>query len=640
MNFKHNFPYLIYILIICIASACASIGNPSGGPRDEDPPRFVHSNPGANSVSFSGNHIDLWFDEIVNVKDALSKVTLSPPSAQVPRVSSQGKKVSVQFSDTLLPNTTYTIDFGNAIEDNNEQNKLENFLYTFSTGPDLDTLSVAGMVLSAEYLEPMQGKLVGLHSNPDDSAFLKTRFDRVARTDEYGRFIIGGLKPGKYRIYALDDKDADYKYSSPEEEIAFLETFISPSTGFTMVSDTILNFKTGKIDTIVERQRTLFLPNNILLRSFTSAFRQQYLKKYERIDTTRLSFSFNSKSLTPPSFKIVGAPNLKDWFIKESTPDNDSITLWIKPRSLISADTLRVALTYLRSDSANNLSPFNDTLKMTFDRKKHDRILAQAQKDLEQKLKKNPQDSATLLKKPSLEIKFLSNSIINPSQEILFQTATPVEQINPDGIKLMTLKDSVWSVLPFDGISQPDSLQPRNFKVSFPWKYDTQYQLTVDSASFKGIYGLVNDSTSFRFSTGKEGDYSTVRMRITGIPDSISAFAQILNNDSPIRSEKVINGNVVFRYLPAGKYYVRLYLDRNDNGVYDPGDFSKNLQPDLAYYYPKAINLKKNWDKDESWNIFATPVNLQKPEAIRKNRPQSKRYSPETTPDEEEEEED
>ena len=203
-----------------LAAACANIGNPSGGARDEDPPLFVTANPPQGALNVDKTKVTLTFNELVNVKDAFTKVVVSPPSRQVPRVASVGKRVTVTF-DSLMPNTTYTIDFADAIEDNNEANKLQGFAYTFSTGETLDSLRISGMVLDSRNLEPRQGILVGVHSNLNDSAFIKTPLLRVAKTDDKGQFTIRGLKEGTYRVFALDDKDNDYKYENPEEDMAF-----------------------------------------------------------------------------------------------------------------------------------------------------------------------------------------------------------------------------------------------------------------------------------------------------------------------------------------------------------------------------------------------------------------------------------
>ena len=189
MQIAKDMRSLLWVLLSAtLIASCASIGNPSGGPRDEDPPRFVRANPAQGSVNVDRKRIDIEFDELVNVKDAFQKVVVSPTSKSVPRVSSLGKKVTVQFNDSLLPNTTYTIDFANSIEDNNENNKLQGFTYSFSTGPTLDTLQISGMVLSADALEPQQGMLVGVYSNLADSAFSTLPFERVAKTDAEADF--------------------------------------------------------------------------------------------------------------------------------------------------------------------------------------------------------------------------------------------------------------------------------------------------------------------------------------------------------------------------------------------------------------------------------------------------------------------
>lgn len=634
--------YLLLLPAAAVIASCASIGNPSGGSRDEDPPRFVRASPAPGTTDFHGNKIDIYFNELINVKDALSKVVVSPPSAQSPRVSSLGRRVSVEFQDTLLPNTTYTIDFGNAIEDNNEQNKLPNFSYTFSTGHAVDSLRISGMVLSADRLEPLQGKLVGIHRNLEDSAFRRLRFDRIARTDDRGRFSIMGVAPGTYRVFALDDNDADMRYSSPEEEIAFYDVTVSPSSYYTTVTDTIFNLKTGAVDTILNRQRSVFLPNNILLRSFKSAFKQQYLSKYERIDTTRLSFLFNSPAIDAPSFSVVGAPRLSDWYIKESSPTNDSITLWIKPRSLVSADTLRISTTFLRTDSTMQLSPFTDTLRFTFNRKMHERA---AEKELKERLKKlkTAKDSAEFFQTPHINLQMLTSSVQEVNLPLLFETGTPLASIDTTGFHLDVKKDSVWTPIPFPGLANTDSLQPRKFKIDYPWKFDTEYRLSIDTLAITGIYGLTAKPLTHEFKTRSENDYSTLKLHLTGLDPHIPAFVEVLSGDNPVRRQVVVDNTVVFKYLQPGKYYLRLYEDFNGNGVYDPGDYDAGLQPDLVYYYPKQISLKKNWDKEQDWDVFATAIDLQKPESIKKNKPEADKRaslnSPAISEEEEEEEE-
>ncbi len=386
--------HLVWLAAVALlTAACASIGNPSGGARDEQPPRFVRANPApyATDVPVTIEKINIDFDELINVKDAFSKVVVSPPSKSVPRVASQGHRVTVTFSDTLLENTTYTINFADAIEDNNEANPLENFSYTFSTGPYVDSLRIAGRVLSAQAMEPMQGKIVGVHRLADapadslasaiaadsiaareqavvDSIVFRRQFDRVARTDDRGRFSIEGLAPGRYRVFALDDANTDYIYSSPDEEFAFYEEVVEPYALPAVATDTIYNLKLGTIDSITTRQRSIFYPNDLLLRSFLTSRKQQYITNYQRQDSTRLNLTFNAPNSPLPEISLVGATDLKDWYIMERSAKGDSLTLWLKSRGLVSNDTLRMAISYLKPDSLNRYVATNDTLRFTTDR--------------------------------------------------------------------------------------------------------------------------------------------------------------------------------------------------------------------------------------------------------------------------------
>lgn len=239
MKIKNSFfGVLLGASAMLLAGACANMGTPTGGARDEDPPRFLSATPAPGSVNVNREKMTLTFDELINVKDAFSKVVVSPTSKSTPRVSSQGRRVTIEF-DSLAPNTTYTVDFADAIEDNNEGNQLQGFTYSFSTGPELDSLRISGRVFSARNLEPQQSMIVGVHSNLADSAFSTTRLLRVAKTDDRGQFTIRGLAPGSYRVFALGDNDNDYTYSSPEEDMAFYDFVVEPTARETLAIDSV-----------------------------------------------------------------------------------------------------------------------------------------------------------------------------------------------------------------------------------------------------------------------------------------------------------------------------------------------------------------------------------------------------------------
>lgn len=626
---------LITLSAFLLFSACANIGTPSGGPRDENPPVLVSSSPRQGATNIDSKKITLAFDELVNVRDAFQKVIVSPTSKSTPRVSSAGKHVFVEF-DSLAPNTTYTIDFGDAIEDNNEGNKLQSFAYSFSTGLNLDSLRISGYVLGARDLEPQQGMIVGVHANLNDSAFTSIPLLRVAKTDDRGRFSIRGLAPGNYRIFALGDNDNDFKYSSPEENLAFYDFSISPFSESTVALDSIYNPNTGLLDSVISRTRTKFLPNDILLRSFNSELRQQYLSKYERIDSTRIFLKFNTKNDSLPQISLIkplySISSLSDsnFGILEASQHLDSIVWWLSPE-LMRMDSLQFALTYPRSNPDLSSTVVTDTLNFITN---HPRI----SKKLPSK-KLSAKDSIAAV---TTRFDIKSPTTLDVNKPIYIETPTPLSSFNRNAIHVSILRDSIYTpVTSRLNIISPDSLNPRLFAIEYPWDYASKYKLEIDSLAAVDIYGKPTRTLSQEFSTRQQGDYCSLTFSITGIND-MPAFVELLGSGDAVKAfSSVVADEAYFPYLQPGKYYARIIIDSNSNGQYDTGNYNINLQPELAYYYPKAINIKKNWDSRVNWNIFDTPVDKMKPAAILKNRPAAdKRNRSATTDSTEEEEED
>ena len=616
---KASYIPLLFLALLLLAVSCASMGTPSGGPRDEDPPRFMYANPEQGATEVSPKKVVLTFDELVTLKDAFTKVVVSPPSSQTPRASSLGRRVTVEFRDTLLPNTTYTIDFGNAIADNNEGNQLDNFIYTFSTGSSLDSLMVSGMVLGAEDLSPASGMYVGLYSNLEDSAFVKTRFDRIAKTNDDGKFVIGGLAPGHYRIYALEDKDGNLFWSSPEEGMAFYDFIIEPYSEQTTATDTIFNLITGEVDSVVNRQRTRFLPNNILLRSYNTGYKQQYITKYERQDSSRINLIFNRAAEALPRLDFITTAGdifpAEEISVIERSATNDTLSIWLCQPDLISRDTLRLAVEYFRSDSLYNPVAVNDTLRMITPRQQ-----GKAKADKE----KPDTEEVTV---PTLKFKTL-NSKPEVNQNFILELTEPMASFDVSMIHLEWKEDSIWkSVADFDRETILfDTLNPRLITIPYPWRFETAYRVLVDSLAGEGIYGLFTDKFSNEFTTRAESEYGSIKFNLSNMgPDSISRFVQLLDaSGKPKLSQPLVNGSVTFNYLQPGKYNARVYEDHNANGKWDPGIFEQGLQPDISYYYKETIDLKANWDQEIDWNVFGTPVDKMIPESLRKKNTKSR----------------
>ena len=595
--------------------SCANIGNPSGGPIDKTPPIFMRSNPTPNAVNVKDRKIEIFFDEIVSLKDPSTKIIVSPAQTEMPRMSALGRKVTVELVDSLLPNTTYTIDFSNSIQDNNEGNAIDNFAFAFSTGSVIDSMRVSGYVLDSRTLEPMQSVVVGLQSNLADSAFHKEKLQRVALTNDRGQFTIRNVSPGSYHIFALKDLDRDYKFGNPTEDIAFLDSIIVPSIGSREAADTVYN-DLNEIDTIMRATRPAYFPNDILLSMFNEDRKSQYLANNLRVDSTRISLTFAAASDTLPSLSIVGRNDVPDqWYTLERSQTNDTLTYWIRPPHLVSADTLMVATTYLRTDTASNLSWGTDTLKFTFQRQKT-------------KKKKKNEETDSLEQIRFMELHPLANGTQEVYAPLLLQTGTPIERYSREAFHLQRKlqNDTTFHPAEIKSIALRDStLSRRDLMLKVDWEPGAAYTLAVDSLAMTDIYGLQTKPLKVDFNVRKMEEYGNIVFNIPAVRDS--AIVELLDGtDKVVLHTPVKNHRAELLNLQPGKYYARLFIDRNGNGKYDTGNYDMHLQPEETVYYPGAINLKKNWDVEQTWDIYATPIDKQKPEAIKKNKPERKKW--------------
>ena len=230
---------MVIISLIChlssFVASCARMGSPDGGWYDDTPPRVVSSSPANQGVNVKAKKVTINFSEYIKLDDPQNKVVISPPQLEMPEIKAAGDRIIVELKDSLKANTTYTVDFGDAISDNNEGNPLGNYTFSFSTGDHIDTLEVSGYCLNAKDLEPIKGLMVGLYSNFEDSLFHKEPMMRVSRTNGSGHFTIKGVAPGAYRCFALQDNDGDLVFGQKSEIIAFNTTASSHRLSWTPV---------------------------------------------------------------------------------------------------------------------------------------------------------------------------------------------------------------------------------------------------------------------------------------------------------------------------------------------------------------------------------------------------------------------
>ena len=614
--------------------SCANIGRPSGGPRDETPPVYVSSTPEPDQLNFTGSKITINFNEYIQIKDQNSKVVVSPAQKNMPIIRSAGKSVNVELRDTLLPNTTYCIDFADAIQDNNEGNPLDGFAIAFSTGDSIDTLQVSGVMLRAKDLEPMQSIIVGIHENLNDSAFSTIPLTRIARTNDLGQFTIRNMKPGRYHIFGLNDMDGNYTFSR-NEDLAFLDEIVVPSSYQRETTDTVFKFN-GEIDTIQPGRHTVFTPNDLLLCMFNEEYSALYLKKDERPDESRIHLKFSTPIDTLPDLRVLKpTPSRPDWYRLQRTPQNDSLIYWLTDSNLIKSDSVLIEARYLISDSLDQLVMTTDTINF-FYRHKTDKKKKKSDKDgsdnnkrkiSSKDLKKGndsnddkPAKPASMFDSiPTLAMKFDQNIDYGNPLPINFET--PIDTINMRGIHIFQKEesDTMWrpstreiKIVPFDSVSV------LKYHLIYPFEAGIKYRVEVDSLSIYDCYKQPNRTTTAEFAIPSLEEYANLYL-LVNVTDS--AFVELLDSgEKVVKTATVKDGQAALEYVRPGTYYARIIIDANGNGKWDTGNYAQHLQPEEVYYFPNKILLRKNWDNEQTWNIYETAIDKQKPIDIKKNR--------------------
>ena len=523
---RYQWPLLLMLVIV--AYSCASMGAPDGGPYDEMPPKFVGSSPRLHAVNAKSKKFELEFDEFIKLEKPSEKVIISPPQMEQPEIKVVGKKVVGELLDTLKEATTYTIDFSDAIVDNNEGNPMGNFTYSFSTGATIDTMEVSGTVLNAADLEPIKGIQVGLHKNLNYSAFTSLPFDRVSRTDSRGHFVIRGIAPGKYRIYALMDGNQNYLFDSKTETIAFSDSIIIPSMMPATRQDTLWK-DTLTIDTIKTVGYTRFMPDDIILRAFKEENTRQYFTGSQRDKENHFILKFSVKADTLPTLKGLNF-NEKDAFIVEANEGNDSICYWIKDSLVYQMDTLALQMDYLYTDTLNQLVPKTDTLylanKLTKEQREKLKKQDEEKKEKERKKREKKGEKQKEEQIPFLAMKVDAPSAFDVNRNILLAFDEPVARIDTSAIHLSVKEDTLWVETPFLFVT--DSILPRQYEILAEWQPEKEYQLKIDSAAVVGLYGLCTNKVEQTIKVKKLDEYGTLLFNLQGAGDK--AIVELLDN--------------------------------------------------------------------------------------------------------------
>lgn len=620
---------LLCLLALLLTAACASIGNPDGGRFDETPPRVVGSSPADGAVNVSKRKVQILFDEYIKLEKASEKVVISPPQIEPANVRADGKRVKVDFYDSLRANTTYTIDFSDAIEDNNEGNPMGQYTFSFSTGDVIDTMQVSGRVLNAADLEPIKGIMVGLYpadSTWNDTLFRTRPFLRVSRTNGEGRFTIKGVKDGAYRVRALDDKDGDFVFSQKNERVAF-DTAVYVTGSFPDVRmDTVWRDSLW-YDSIRVVPYTHYTPDDVLLLAFLEDGQERHLLKTAYPEPTSFTFYFTAPSDSTP--RIKGLNFDERCLVADASLKNDTVTFWVTDTALIHRqDTLSMILSYMETDTLGQLVVTNDTLDLS-PKTTYAKIAAERSKQIEawekdrerrqKKAKKPLPYEENPYERTWLEAGFKPSGSLAPNQNVRYLAKEPILEVDTTKIHFYVKKDTDWLPAPF--LFMPEERSAKSYMLYAEWEPGQKYRFVMDTAAVVSVLEHESKSVRQEFHVRAVEEYGSIFIHVIS-PDT-GVVVQLLSKNDKVEAQQRTDkdGNADFFFMKPGEYYMRCYVDANGNGQWDTGDYASGLQPERVYYFGKPLPLKAQWDLRQDWDIRAVDVARQKPMAITKQKP-------------------
>ena len=620
--------------LLLMLSACARMGNPDGGWFDEQPPRVVGSMPKEQSIGIGNKKITIFFDEYIKLDNPSEKVVISPPQLEQADIRTQGKRITVELKDSLKPNTTYTVDFSDAISDNNEGNPMGNYTFTFSTGDHIDTLEVGGTVLEAENLEPIKGILVGLYDIGDgssefsatDTLLRSAPMQRVSRTDSRGRFHVKGVAPGRYRVFALQDVDANYVWNAKSEKVAFLHTVVVPTSKPDVRQDTLWRDSLHIAD-IVQTGYTHFLPDDLVLRAFTEKQTDRYYIKSERTEANnfKIYFSYGHEKL--PRIRPLDFDSTST-IIVEPTVNQDTITYWLADTALVNRDTLTVEMNYFANDTTGVLREHTDTLTL-LSKQPYSRRLKQQQEAFEkwqkqqERRRKRGQPVQESMPAPELKMEYMVPSGLDPDHNLTFKSPTPLVKADTAAIHLYQKIDTLWYRAHYLFGEKPG--YPRNYQLISEWQPGSEYSLEIDSAAFVDIYGTASRAYKQGFKVRSTDEYATVVITLSGMNGKNAVVELLSQSDKPVKKTAAEGGVATFYYVKPGTYYMRMFVDENNNGLWDTGSYTELRQPEPCYYYPGKLECRAKWDLRQTWDPTAKPLDRQKPSEILQQKGEQQR---------------
>lgn len=634
---KHPFRYtaalLLFILVVSIIAGCAKQASPEGGPYDMIAPKLIRSTPLNEATHSTGKKIKLTFDENVKIEKQNEKVFFSPPQKTPPRIThGTGKNIIIYYEDDLKPNTTYTINFTDAIVDLNEGNPLEGLVFAFSTGATIDTMQIRGQVIDARSLAPVPNILVGVHPQGSDTLFQKSPLLRVAQTDSKGAFTITHLAPGEYRLFALNDLDHSFSYSQRSEGFAFLDHSVSAVPPLQThnhtereETDSIHPIETDTAqlkDEIPQKEPIISQKQEEHLLFYSVDLpKKQLLQKSNRPDSLRLVFNFSAPIDSLPSAHILNMGAMpRTLSLIALNAERTEVTYWLPDSTLYRQDSLQVQLKYRATDSVENTHWRTDTLTLISRKNNPSSNKASLREQIKAAVAGASGDSiekATPLSR-LLTVEQRKNNAWykgSPRDTVRFVASEPIASVDSTRLQLFSVKDSIETPQPFTMRKVP--LDPCAIDLITNYSYGTNYKFVIDSVAMQGIYGGSNPKETYSFGVEGEDKFGSLKLSLQNLPKGGMLHIDLLDEKNQVLdSLSLTDSTLVINNLPPAQYFVRLWVDLNQNGQWDPASYPTKQQAEPVYFYPAALTIQGKFVSEESWDLEKTPITQQRPSSM------------------------
>ena len=603
-----------------LLTKCASTMTPTGGPKDTLPPVIVHMEPNNFTTMVDTLHppkFYIEFNEYVQIKDQHKELYTSPAMKKKPTVSRRGKGIVVQIKDTLRPNTTYAINFGSSILDNNEGNPLHSMRYVFSTGPEIDSMIVSGYTADSYEADSVSKTFIyffiadSVERNQEwDSTMFKYKPDVIARSENNGIFIAQNLKPVPYRIYAFEDTNNNMEYEPSVDQIGFLDTTYNPAEmpGFTIWYDSLRHYPSAE-------------PQLYFRMFMDRRFTRQTLSGQERLNRHKAMLYFGAQNPEVVKIELDSIPEDKVIYDPQ-TIGKDTVALWFNLPAEELPDTIKGQITYFKHDSINNLVESSDKLRLAWVKTetKEEKQEREKQEKEREKAEKAGEEYVPPTPPNTFKVSMTTSGELNKDKNLDMEFDYPLTRFDSAAITLRMVRDGESDTTNVDFHFVQDTLNRRKYQLRAEWVSKAKYTLTMPAGVFANIAQEQNDSMTYNYTGSDPEQYAIVRVNVKSSHPKTRYILQLTNAQG--RTQKQIfdvkSGDYIFEYVSPGDVMLRVVEDKNGNGKWDTGDMVAMRQPERTEIYKneegvELITTKANWEFDIAVNmdqLFA-PVTME-----------------------------